>query len=124
MTTEPVIPSFIGAPVQRREDPALISGTATYVDDIAPQGTLHLAIVRSPFAHADIVGIDTETAREMPGVWAILTPEDVADVVMPPEPRPDRNIPRRFPLVQGRALMPGDPVVAVVAETPAAARDA
>ncbi len=124
MTTEPVIPSFIGAPVQRREDPALISGTATYVDDIAPQGTLHLAIVRSPFAHADIVGIDIESAREMPGVWAILTPEDVADVVMPPEPRPDRNIPRRFPLVQGRALMPGDPVVAVVAETPAAARDA
>jgi carbon-monoxide dehydrogenase large subunit len=43
---------------------------------------------------------------------------------MPPTPRPDRNVPRRFPLVQGRVLMPGDPVVAVVAETPSAARDA
>ncbi|MGH3649713.1 MAG: xanthine dehydrogenase family protein molybdopterin-binding subunit, partial [Acidimicrobiia bacterium] len=57
-------------------------------------------------------------------VWAIITPDDVADVLMPPTPRPDRNVPRRFPLVQGRALMPGDPVVAVVAESAAAARDA
>ncbi len=110
--------------MQRREDPALVSGTGRYVDDIAPSGTLHLAIVRSPFAHADITGIDTSAAESAPGVWAVITPEDVADVVMPPTPRPDRNIPRRFPLVQGRALMPGDPVVAVVAETAAAARDA
>lgn len=94
------------------------------MDDIAPSGTLHLAIVRSPFAHADITGIDTSAAESAPGVWAVITPEDVADVVMPPTPRPDRNIPRRFPLVQGRALMPGDPVAAVVAETAAAARDA
>lgn len=94
------------------------------MDDIAPSGTLHLAIVRSPFAHADITGIDTSAAESAPGVWAVITPEDVADMVMPPTPRPDRNIPRRFPLVQGRALMPGDPVAAVVAETAAAARDA
>jgi carbon-monoxide dehydrogenase large subunit len=57
-------------------------------------------------------------------VWAVITPEDVADVSMPPTPRPDRNVPRRFPLVQGRALMPGDPVVAVVAESASVARDA
>lgn len=44
MTTESLIPSFIGAPVQRREDPALITGTATYVDDIAPDGTFTLAL--------------------------------------------------------------------------------
>jgi len=94
------------------------------VDDIAPSGTLHLAVVRSPFAHAEITGIDTSAAENAPGVWVVITPEDVADVVMPPTPRPDRNIPRRFPLVQGRALMPGDPVAAVVAETAAAARDA
>ena len=124
MTIEAAIPSFIGAPVQRREDPALVSGTGRYVDDISPTGTLHLAIVRSPFAHADITGIDISAARESAGVWAVITPEDVVDVMMPPSPRPDRNIPRRFPLVQGRALMPGDPVVAVVAETSAAARDA
>lgn len=124
MTTETLIPSFIGAPVQRREDPALVSGTARYVDDIAPVGTLHLAIVRSPLAHADITAIDVDAAADAPGVWTVITPEDVADVAMPPTPRPDRNVPRRFPLVQGRALMPGDPIVAVVAETAAAARDA
>ena len=124
MTTELAIPSFRGAPVQRREDPALISGSATYVDDIAPAGTLHLAIVRSPFAHADVISIDFEAAHEVPGVRLIITPEDVADVRMPPRPNPERSIPRRYPLVQGRALMPGDPVAAVVADSPAAARDA
>jgi len=124
VTTETVIPSFIGAPVQRREDPALVTGTARYVEDISPVGTLHLALVRSPFAHADITEIDTSGAESAPGVWAVITPDEVADVAMPPSPRPDRNVPRRFPLVQGRALMPGDPVVAVVAESPAAARDA
>ncbi len=124
MTTEMTIPSFIGAPVQRREDPSLITGTARYVDDIAPAGTLFLAIVRSPFPHALVTSIDTDSAREVDGVRAIITPEDVSDVVMPPAPNPDRNIPRRFPLVQGRALMPGDPVVAVIADSAAAARDA
>ena len=124
MTSETLIPSFIGAPVQRREDPALVTGTGRYVEDLSPVGTLHLALVRSPFAHAEITGIDTSAAEDAPGVWAIITPDEVADVAMPPTPRPDRNVPRRFPLVQGRALMPGDPVVAVVAESAAAARDA
>ncbi|MFQ5522026.1 MAG: xanthine dehydrogenase family protein molybdopterin-binding subunit [Acidimicrobiia bacterium] len=124
MTSEHTIPSFIGARVQRREDPALISGGASYVDDIVPTGTLHLALVRSPFAHAEITGIDVNAAREVPGVWAIITPDQVAGVSMPPTPNPKRNVPRRYPLVQGRALMVGDPVVAVVAESAAAARDA
>ena len=124
MTTEPAIPSFLGAPVQRREDPALITGMARYVDDITPNGTLYLALVRSPFAHAEVTGIDVEAAHEVPGVWAIITSEDVADVLMPPTPNPARNVPRRYPLVQGKALMPGDPVAAVVAETAAAAKDA
>jgi aerobic carbon-monoxide dehydrogenase large subunit len=124
VTSETTIPSFIGAPVQRREDPALVAGGGTYTEDISPAGTLYLALVRSPFPHADITAIDVSAARDAPGVWAVITPEDVADVVMPPSPRPDRNVPRRFPLVQGRALMPGDPVVAVVAESAASARDA
>lgn len=124
MATDTVIPSFIGAPVQRREDPALITGTGRYVDDITPVGTLHLAVVRSPFAHAEISDIDISAAEDAPGVWAVLTPDDVANARMPPTPRPDRNVPRRLPLVQGRALMPGDPVAAVVAESAAEARDA
>lgn len=124
MTTDAAIPSFIGAPVQRREDPSLITGTARYVEDLTPTGTLHLAIVRSPFPHAEITGIDASAIEDMPGVWAVIKPEDVVDVRMSPTPRPERNVPRRYPLVQGRALMPGDPVAAVVAETPALARDA
>ncbi len=63
-------------------------------------------------------------AAAAPGVWLVLTGTDVADIQMPPEPNPEKNIPRRFPLVQGRVLMAGDPVAAVVAETPALARDA
>ncbi len=124
MTTEPLIPSFIGAPVQRREDPSLITGSARYVEDLTPSGTLHLAVVRSPFAHARVTEIDLETAAAMPGVWAVIGPEDVSDVAMAPEPNEQRNIPRRYPLVQGKALMPGDPVAAVIATTPERARDA
>jgi carbon-monoxide dehydrogenase large subunit len=97
---------------------------ATYVDDIVPSGTLHLAIVRSPFAHAEVTSIDISAARDADGVRLILTPEDVAHIRMPPAPDPERRVPRRYPLVQGTALMPGDPIVAVVAETAAAARDA
>jgi carbon-monoxide dehydrogenase large subunit len=123
VTTEPFIPSFIGAPVQRREDPALITGTADYLDDLAPSGTVHLAIVRSPYAHARVLSIDIEAALESKGVLLVITPDQVSDVVMPPTPDPDRNIPRRFPLVQGTVLMPGDPVAAVVAETAALAKD-
>ncbi len=118
------IPSFIGAPVQRREDPALITGTARYVDDFEPAGTLHLALVRSPFAHARVLSVDTSEAEAMPGVRLVLRPDDVAGVRMPPTPNPARNIPPRHPLVQGKALMPGDPVAAVVADTAALARDA
>ncbi|HET7846532.1 MAG TPA: molybdopterin cofactor-binding domain-containing protein, partial [Acidimicrobiia bacterium] len=123
MTTEPLIPSFIGAPVQRREDPALITGTADYLDDLTPSGTVHLAIVRSPYAHARVLSVDIEAALESKGVLLVITPDQVSDVVMPPTPNPDRNIPRRFPLVQGTVLMPGDPVAAVVAETAALAKD-
>ncbi|HZD23562.1 MAG TPA: xanthine dehydrogenase family protein molybdopterin-binding subunit [Acidimicrobiia bacterium] len=109
--------------MQRREDPALVSGTGRYVDDITPTGTLYLAVVRSPFPHARITGIDATAAREHPGVWTVIIPEDVADVSMPPTPRPERNVPRRYPLVQSKALMPGDPVAAVVADSAAVARD-
>ena len=118
------IPSFIGAPVQRREDPALITGSATYVDDLLPAGTLHLAVVRSPFAHARVTSIDTSLAEAMAGVVAVIRPEHVASQRMPTAPNPARNIPSRHPLAQGKVLMPGDPVVAVVAKTAALARDA
>ncbi|HKX73983.1 MAG TPA: xanthine dehydrogenase family protein molybdopterin-binding subunit [Acidimicrobiia bacterium] len=119
-----LIPSLLGAPVQRAEDPTLIRGQATFTEDLNPSGTLHVAFVRSPFAHARIVGINLDTAMAADGVWAIYTGADVADLAVPPQPDPARNIPRRYALAQDRVLMPGDPVAAVVASSPAQARDA
>ena len=119
-----LIPSRLGAPVQRAEDPALITGTATFTEDLTPAGTLYLAILRSPFPHARIKSIDSSQAASSPGVWAVYTGADVAGLNMPPEPNPKRNVPRRFALAQDRVLMPGDPVAAVVADSLAQAIDA
>lgn len=115
---------MLGAPVQRAEDPALITGTATFTEDFTPAGTLHLAILRSPFPHARIKSIDTAAAAESAGVWAIYTGVDVVDLNVPPQPNPKRNIPRRYALAQDRILMPGDPVAAVVADSAPHAFDA
>ena len=69
VTTE----TAIGASMKRREDPRLITGRGTYVDDVKLVGMLHMALVRSPFAHANIKSIDTSAAQDSPGVVAIFT---------------------------------------------------
>src|SRR5579875_352217 len=61
------IAAMIGSPIKRREDPRLITGQATYVDDIKLHGMLHMAVLRSPYGHARIKGINTEPARQHPG---------------------------------------------------------
>ena len=58
------IATMIGASIKRREDPRLITGQATYVDDIKLIGMLHMAILRSPYGHARITSIETEAARK------------------------------------------------------------
>ena len=68
-----------GASIKRREDPRLISGLGTYVDDIKMVGMLHLALVRSPYAHAYIVSVDTSAAKAAEGVVAVYTGEELAD---------------------------------------------
>ncbi|MEX0700044.1 MAG: hypothetical protein WD354_09965, partial [Acidimicrobiia bacterium] len=75
---ESLIPSLVGAPVQRAEDPALVRGEATFTDDLSPAGTLHLVLVRSPFAHARVTRIDASAAVAAAGVWRVLTGVDVA----------------------------------------------
>jgi carbon-monoxide dehydrogenase large subunit len=67
------IPQFMGARIRRREDPVLISGQGKYVADIRLDGLLHAAILRSPYAHAKILSIDTTAAKAMEGVVAVLT---------------------------------------------------
>ena len=58
--------SLIGQPLTRREDPPLLTGRGQYVDDVAPPGTLHAFVVRSPVAHAALTGIDVTEARAAP----------------------------------------------------------
>ena len=69
----------LGRARRRKEDARLITGRTRWTDNITPAGTLHLAILRSPVAHARITSIDTEEARRMSGVEAVITGRDVAD---------------------------------------------
>ncbi len=69
--------SLVGVPVRRVEDPTLLRGEGTYIDNLPIAGVLHLAFVRSPIAHAEIRSIDTNDARAMPGVVAVYTADDL-----------------------------------------------
>ena len=69
--TKPGGNGYVGRSLRRKEDPRLITGRATYVDDMVLPGMRFAAIVRSPEAHARIVSIDTEAAKGRPGVEAV-----------------------------------------------------
>ena len=72
--------SVMGGAVRRREDPALIQGHGVFVDDLQPTGLTHVAFVRSPLARAKITSLDTSAAKSMPGVIAVYTYDDVAQL--------------------------------------------
>ena len=76
-----VLSKYVGASVKRREDPRLITGSSVYVDDLKLAGTVHVAFVRSPYAHARIKGIDGSVALATPGVVAVVTAADLAKVL-------------------------------------------
>ena len=132
MTAREAIPRFIGARVKRREDPALITGQGKYVADIQLEGLLHMAILRSPYAHARIRRIDVGEARNMPGVVAVLTGEDVNPHLAQPLPMViergttyvEWREPKHYPLTTDKVRYVGDPVAVVVAEDPYTAADA
>ena len=110
----------------RKEDRRLVTGKGFFVDDYQPAGLLHLALVRSPYAHAKIVDIDVSRAEAMPGVVCTLSGKEVAEQCDPfiqigagaPQQIKD------YPLAVDKAIYQGDPVVAVVAKTRALAADA
>ena len=81
MTTINQTPKHVGQSLRRKEDPRLITGRAQYVDDITLHGMLHLAVVRSPEAHAKITSIDASAASAMPGITAVFTGEDMSDLL-------------------------------------------
>jgi aerobic carbon-monoxide dehydrogenase large subunit len=72
----------IGAPVPRKEDLRLITGRGTYVSDLQPPRTRHVAFLRSPHAHARIGPVEVGQARRLAGVRAVFTGEDFRDIVL------------------------------------------
>jgi carbon-monoxide dehydrogenase large subunit len=124
MPASPVLPKLVGQRVKRREDPRLIQGRATYVDDIALVGMQHVAFKRSDIAHGKIRKIDTKAAAAMDGVEAVYTGADIAKM-LPPMP-----IGTPFPSPEHRAVavdvvrFGGEPVAVVVARDRYVARDA
>jgi carbon-monoxide dehydrogenase large subunit len=124
MSITPVLPKLVGERVKRREDPRLIQGRGTYVDDLAVVGMRHLAFKRSDIAHGHIRSIDTSVAAEMDGVEAVFTGAQIAEFLAP------MPIGTPFPSPEHRAVAvntvryPGEPVAVVVARDRYVARDA
>jgi carbon-monoxide dehydrogenase large subunit len=119
---------YIGAPIRRREDFRLLTGRATFTDDITLPRMLHAAILRSPRAHARITAIDTSQARASPGVIAILTYEDIAALAKPIPlrlyPLPGLEHYLQYPLARDLVRYVGEAVAVVVAESRYLAEDA
>ena len=123
---EPADGAWIGRPLKRREDHRLLVGSGRYVDDIRPLGCAHVALLRSPHAHARMAGIDVERARRAPGVLAVVVGAELKDLAPLPVNRvmPDMRVPPHPIIADGRVHAAGTPVAAVAAETVYAARDA
>src|SRR5262245_36877466 len=119
-----VVSQFLGTPVLRKEDPALLSGRGRYADDLpVPAGTLHAHVIRSPHAHAKIVGIDTSTALAQDGVWAVVTGEDVRKLSDPFLIALKAPV-NQWSLAVERVRYVGEPIALVVAESRYLAEDA
>jgi carbon-monoxide dehydrogenase large subunit len=120
----PVLPKLVGQRVKRREDPRLIQGRGTYVDDIKITGMHHLAFKRSDVAHARIRHVDVSAAQAMEGVEAVFTGADMAKLLKPlpigtPFPSPDHHA-----VAVDTVRYAGEPVAVVVASDRYIARDA
>src|SRR2546422_468748 len=116
-TTTTKTEALVGRRVRRREDPRLITGTATYVDDLKIPGMLYAAIVRSPHAAARITRLTTEAAAKAPGVHAIFTGADVQGVGPVPcaAALPGLRVPKHTILATNRVYYVGHPIAVVVA---------
>ncbi len=118
----------IGRDRRRKEDQRLITGRTRWTDNITLPGMLHLAMVRSPFAHARIVSIDTAAAKASPNVTDVFVGREVADVqgvnanAWPLNA--EQKAPDHTPMAVDRASFAGEIVAVVVARSAAAARDA
>ena len=119
-----ITPKMVGARIKRREDPRLIQGKATYVDDIKLPGMLHMAFKRSDIAHGIIKSIDVSAAEAMPGVEFVITGAQLKEFLPPmpigtPFPSPDH-----YSVAVDRVRYQGEPIAVVVASDRYLARDA
>jgi carbon-monoxide dehydrogenase large subunit len=119
--------SYIGKTVPRPNAQRLVEGRGKYVDDIVLPRMVHVAFVRSPFAHAKILSIQTGDAQDVKGVLRIFTGADLAEVCAPwvavLEHLKGMKSPPEHPMAIDRACWVGEPVVAVVATSRSAAED-
>ena len=124
--------SYVGQRVKRLEDPRLVTGRGSFVDDIKLPGTLYAKVLRSPFAHARILSIDAAAAKGEPGVVEVLTSEDLpgharhipnAATVQNSQGQ-DAGAPRHPALAIGEVRYVGQPVALVIADGRYAAQDA
>lgn len=124
MAPSPVLPKLVGQRVKRREDPRLIQGLGTYVDDIKLVGMQHLAFKRCDIAHGRITSLDTSAAEAMDGVEAVFSGAQIAEFLAPmpigtPFPSPDHRA-----VANDVVRYVGEPVAVVVARDRYVARDA
>jgi len=118
---------FIGAPIKRLEDPRLLVGGGRYVDDLIRPGMAHAVFVRSPHAHARVVGLDGRRALARPGVLGLVTAADLAGAPPIPLRQPGKPAHAAYlqpPLAGDTVRYVGQPVAVVVATDRAAAVDA
>ncbi len=120
---------YLGAEVQRMEDPRLLTGHGRYVDDITMEGMLHAAFLRAPMAHAKIRSIDASHALELAGVHRVFTHADLGEKYahrmnqLYPAPVIDQNK-TQYPLSKDEVCYVGEAVAVVVADSRAIAEDA
>src|SRR5689334_8772670 len=120
--------TFIGAPVERREDLRFLRGRGQYVGDLAPQGLLHAVILRSAVAHGHIRSIDASRALTMPGVHAVITAKDMPGgppiIPMRLQPLPEFK-PFEQPVIAADKVRDvGEPIAVVLADWAAVGEDA
>ena len=119
--------AFVGSPVERIEDLRLLRGEGTFLADLGGEKLLHAAILRSPRAHGIIRAINTEPAKQLPGVEAVITAKDIGDVPLIPIRQhavPEGEAYRQPVIAHDRVRYVGEPVAVVIATDPAIAEDA
>lgn len=124
MATTPTLPKLVGERVKRREDPRLIQGRATYVDDMKLTGMLHMAFKRSDIAHGKIVSIDTSAAEAIDGVELVMTGPQLAELLGPMPIGTPFPSPPHYAIATDTVRYQGEPVAVVVASDRYIARDA